>query len=161
MKHQSFKYNLQSILPGNINLSSCPASPHNLLLGAYIFHMQRTQIKSKFSSKIYAPIRESKQKLQGLVYKAQAVEESLEALQRQFADTKMQVERAQADFVLMKKSQSTTFSPSNLATRDIGSPNNAVLDNVKKETVEVETTCFPEEQNYDDQLENLDSVSVS
>ena len=134
-------------LETSIFLHNWPASFYKFLLGAYIIQMQRTQIKSKFSPKIYAPIRESKQKLQGLVYKAQAVEESLEALQRQFADTKMQVERAQADFVLMKNSQSRT-SPLNLATRDIGSLNSAVVDNVEEETDE-----------KDDQLANVERFS--
>ena len=83
--------------------------------------------------KIYAPVRESRQKLQSLVYKAQAVEESLETLQRQFDDTKMQVERAQADFWLMKNSQRKTFSPSNLVTRDTWSLDKDVLENARRE----------------------------
>ena len=93
--------------------------------------------------KIYAPVRESRQKLQSLVYKAQAVEESLETLQRQFDDAKTQVERAQADFWLMKNSQRKTFSPSNLVTRDTWSSDKDVLENARREAQEYDV-----DQNY-------------
>ena len=110
---------------------------------AYIFQIENHLLGHFTLCKIYAPVRESRQKLQSLVYKAQAVEESLETLQRQFDDTKTQVERAQADFWLMKNSQCKTFSPSNLVTRDTWSSDKDVLENARREAEEYDV-----DQNY-------------
>ena len=113
--------------------------------------------------KIYAPVRESRQKLQRLVYKVQAVEESLETLQRQFDDTKTQVERAQADFWLVKNLQSKTFSPPDLATRDTWSSDNDIIEGARREAEEsnVDPSLVSEQICCicDAQFENADNAN--